>query len=109
VTPIKAEFLLDGYVAAHAEVLDISVTGLGILALDAFGAGEDYDVRLTCERSAHPRVEIQAVRVVWCERPGPHGRRRGGVRFGRRHLGTHEALERLITATCPATTSPAGA
>jgi PilZ domain len=102
VTPITVEFLLDGYLAAKADVVDISVTGLGILAMDAFGPDQGYDIRLACERSTHPNVEITAVRVVWCERVGADGSRRGGVRFDRRHSDTRQALEGLMQATCHA-------
>jgi c-di-GMP-binding flagellar brake protein YcgR len=106
VTPITVEFLLDGYLAARADVIDISATGLGMLAMDAFGPDEGYDIRLACER-AHPHVvEITAVRVVWCDRVGQNGRRRGGVRFDRGHMKTRLALDSLIQATCPAGDPP---
>ena len=106
VTPITVEFLLDGYLAARADVVDISATGLGILAMDAFGPDEGYDIRLACERDSHPRVEISAARVVWCQRLDPSGRRRGGVRFDRGHMKTRLALDSLIEATCPAGDTP---
>jgi hypothetical protein len=102
VTPITVEFLLDGYVASRAEVVDISAAGLGILGADGFGPGDGYDIRLACERCAHPPVVVSAARVVWCEAAARGGRRRGGLHFDRRHRATRLTLERLIQATCPA-------
>jgi PilZ domain len=109
-TPITVEFLLDGYVAAHAEVVDISATGLGMLSADGFGSEQGYEIRLACERDLLPRVEVPMARVVWCQAVDASGRRRGGVRFDRRRRDTRAALERLMHATCPAsasTTDPA--
>jgi hypothetical protein len=107
-TPIRVEFLLDGYVAAQAEVIDISSTGLGILSLEGFGPNEGYELRLACERGALRSVQVPTARVVWCESVGPGGRQRGGLRFDHRRAETRLALERLIQATCPIPTREAG-
>ncbi len=98
--PLTVEFLLDGYVAAQAEVVDISTSGIGVLSADNLGGPAGYEIRLTCEAGPVPRVELNAARVVWWQPGASQEGWRMGLRLGHRHAGTLAALERLIQATC---------
>lgn len=105
--PLTVQFLLDGYVAAQAEVVDISTAGIGVLLAEVLGPEDGYEIRLACEDGLVPRVEPTAARVMWCE-PGARGARwRVGLRFDHRRAETRVALQSLIQATCPAAGDPA--
>lgn len=98
--PLTVQFLLDGYVAAQAEVVDISTSGIGVLSPEDLGHPGGYEIRLTCEAGPVPRLELNAARVVWWRFGGSDKGWRMGLRLNNRHAETLVALERLIQATC---------
>lgn len=101
--PLTLQFLQDGYVAAQADVVDISASGIGVLSADKLGNEGGYEIRLACEAGPVPRLELDAARVVWWQ-PGGSGRTwRMGLRLSNRREETLAALERLIQATCQPT------
>lgn len=100
--PLTVQFLLDGYVAAQAEVVDISTSGIGVLSPENLGNQPAYEIRLVWEIGPVPRVELNAARVVWWQSGGSDRGWRMGLRLNNRHEETLAALERLIQATCPA-------
>ncbi len=106
VAPLTVQFLLDGYVAAQAEVVDITTAGICVVSAENLGPDDGYEIRLAGEGGLIPRVEPTAARVVWCEPGAPGARRRVGLRFDHRRAETRLALERLIQAACP---QPSGA
>ena len=103
--PLTVQFLLDGYVAAQAEVVDITTAGICVVSAEILGPEEGYEIRLASEGELVPRVEPTAARVVWCEPGTPGARRRVGLRFDHRRAETRLALERLIQVACPVPTN----
>lgn len=99
--PLTVQFLLDGYVAAQAGVVDISTSGIGVLSAEDLGHPGGYEVRLTCDVGPVTRLDFNAARVVWWRFGGSGKGWRLGLRLNNRHAGTLAALERLIQATCP--------
>jgi hypothetical protein len=94
------QFLLDGYVAAQAEVVDISTSGIGVLSAENLGDQGGYEIRLACDGGPVPRVELNAARVVWWQSGGLGRGWRMGLRLNNRREETLVALEWLIQATC---------
>jgi hypothetical protein len=97
---IGVQFLLDGYVVAFGDVLDISFGGAGLITGEGLASGHNLELRFTAEDPALPAFQT-AAKVVWCkpaERPGEPTR--CGVRWALPPGGRQNPLHVLIESAC---------
>jgi hypothetical protein len=99
-TAIGVQFLLDGYVVAYGDVLDISLGGAGLTTGEGLISGHNLELRFAAEDPALPAFQT-AAKVVWCE-PGnaPGQQTRCGVRWPLAQASRRHPLQTLIESTC---------
>jgi hypothetical protein len=98
--PIGVQLLVDGYVAAHAELADLSLGGACVWMGGGFRSGDTFEFRLETD-SALPFSFRTTAKVVWSRAAmSGDGRTRCGVCWDHIASADQDRLERLIAAAC---------
>ncbi len=99
-TAIGVQFLLDGYVVAYGDVIDISLGGAGLATPEGLISGNNLELRFAAEDPAVPAFQT-AAKVVWCQpADGPGDQTRCGVRWALPAVSQRHPLHILIDSTC---------
>jgi len=94
---IGVRCLVDGYVVACGEVMDLSVRGAGLWTQDAFNPGDSLELLLEVDQSLAPPFRSIA-RVVWSQES--EARARCGVRWAFVRRSERRTLAEFIAAHC---------
>jgi c-di-GMP-binding flagellar brake protein YcgR len=93
-------FLVDGYVAAHGELADVSLDGASLWMGGGFHSGDTFELHFDCDDPAARSFRTMA-RVVWCRHAlSADGRTRCGVRWDHIASAEQDQLQQFIATTC---------
>jgi len=94
------QLLVDGYVAAHGELADLSLGGASLWMGEGFRSGDTFEFRLETD-AALPFSFRTTAKVVWSRAAmSADGRTRCGVCWDHIASVEQDRLERLIAAAC---------